>query len=193
VTQPEIDAAWVTICLDAQPVQPVCCFTGGTHILTADGSEQPIKQVRVGDLVLGANGRVNRVIRLVRPLLGERLLYELNGGEPFVTAEHPFRSEDGWKSINPLAMAAENRYLKVGQLRVGDRLLVCKGCLVPTAAASPGPGDCLELIVGSVELLALRGHHADPSTPLFNLLLNGDHSYMADGFLVHNKGGGLYG
>ena len=38
-------------------------------------------------------------------------------------------------------------------------------------------------------LRALDARAADPVTPLFNLLLDGDHAYFADAYLVHNKGG----
>lgn len=36
------------------------------------------------------------------------------------------------------------------------------------------------------EIAAVR---ADPETVVYNLLLDGDHTYFADGYLVHNKAG----
>lgn len=191
ITSADISSGTKTICLAAQSgstgsTGSTCCFVDSTMIMMADGSEQPIDQVRVNDLVLGAEGRVNRVIHVFRPILGERQLYALNDGTAFVTAEHPFLTEDGWKSIDPQATRAENHNLEVGRLAIGDRLVLCKGCLIPTGSSCHS-GECLELDTDSIELRAIRGHQASASTPLFNLLLDGDHTYVADGYLVHNK------
>ena len=58
-----------------------------------------------------------------RVTLGARRLYGFDGGPLFVTAEHPFMTDTGWKSINPSATAAENDSLKVGALAPGDALV----------------------------------------------------------------------
>ena len=29
-------------------------------------------------------------------------MYSINGGKAFVTAEHPFKTIDGWKAIDPI-------------------------------------------------------------------------------------------
>jgi hypothetical protein len=38
-----------------------------------------------------------------------------------------------------------------------------------------------------VPLQRLVGHPADPATPLYNLRVAGDHTYVAADLLVHNK------
>lgn len=188
VTAADISAGWVTICLDATPVTtPPCCFTGETLVLMADGSEQPIERVQPGDSVLGNTGLVNRVLRVMKPLLGRRLLYSLNGSTPFVTSEHPFLSDVGWKAIDPKATLEEGCGVQVSRLMVGDRLLVCKGCLAPAGSSYAG-GEPAEIDIGVVELESLHASEAAPTMPLFNLLLEGDHTYIAGGFVVHNKG-----
>ncbi len=94
-------AAPVTVDFDLDwPVLKVAqadssCFTGDTRILMADGQEKPIRAVRVGDLVMGTGGRANRVVSIGRPVLGNRLLYSINGGPHFVTSEHPFMTATG--------------------------------------------------------------------------------------------------
>ena len=190
VTQSDIAAGWVTICLDPTPIVD-CCFTGDTQVLMADGSELPIRRIRPGDCVLGNNGLLNRVVRVLLPVLGQRLLYSLNGSPPFVTAEHPFLSEKGWKAIDPQALLREGCELNVRQLTPGDRLVVCKGCLAP---AGPSCSDePAEIELDALALRSRRSFKFDSSTPLFNLVLDGDHTYIARGFVVHNKnGGGLY-
>ena len=154
------------------------CFTAGTPILMADGSQRAIEQIGLGDLVVGRRGRVNRVVRCERTVLGARRLYALNGGRPFVTAEHPFLTAEGWKAFDPEATRRENARLLVASLQLGDHL--CRGAL-------PVGGGPFVQRTTTLELLAATG--ADPSTPLFNLLLDGDHSYVADGWIVHNKDG----
>ena len=89
----------------------------------ADGTSRAIEDVHPGDFVLGSKGQANRVAGVEMPKLGSRSLYGFNGGGMFVTAEHPFSTEDGWKSIDPSATARENSALSVGRLAIGDRLL----------------------------------------------------------------------
>ena len=158
------------------------CFIAGTPILMADGSQRPIEQLGLGDLVVGRRGRINRVVRCERTLLGARRLYALNGGRPFVTAEHPFLTAEGWKALDPEATRRENARLLVASLQLGDQL--CRGAL-------PVGGGPFVQRTTTLELLSATG--ADPSTPLFNLLLDGDHSYVADGWIVHNKDGNADG
>jgi hypothetical protein len=162
------------------------CFTGDTRITLPDGSERPVALIRKGDFVLGRSGQSNRVIGIERPLLGGRKLYALNGGVPFVTAEHPFLTAAGWKAIDPEATAAENPKLVVGRLEVKDVLLKLQTCAVPVGP-SGSSGESIEVVLESIPLVSMNARHADPATPLYNLLLEGDHAYFANGLLVHNK------
>ena len=165
------------------------CFTAGTLILMADGSERPIEALRAGDLVVGRRGRINRVAQRERTSLGARRLYAINGGRPFVTAEHPFLTAEGWKAFDPEATRRENDLLRVGSLRLGDRL--CRGAFRVLGGERRMPeatvGGLFVQHTTTLELLSAIA--ADPSTPLYNLLLDGDHSYVADGWIVHNKEG----
>jgi hypothetical protein len=43
---------------------------------------------------------------------------------------------------------------------------------------------------GKVKVDAVNYIDADDSTQLYNFVLDGDHTYHANGYLVHNKGGG---
>lgn len=169
------------------PCPPYSCFTGETRIAMADGTSKPIDQVAIGEMVLGRDG-VNRVVEIERPRLGSRLLYALNDGPFFVTAEHPFLTENGWKSVDPAATAAENSALVVGRLAVGDRLVALVGAAIPVVAGNTG--ICEEHWLPDIETVALgsiTGISADPATTLYNLRLDGDHAYFANDLLVHNK------
>jgi hypothetical protein len=185
VTQAEVNSGWVTICLTAVPV--VTCFTGDTLVLMTDGSEKAIARVKSGELVLGRDGRVNRVTFVETPVLGSRRLYALNGSVPFVTSEHPLWCETGWHAIDPSATALENPTLRVNPLRTGDRLMVTR-----TVAVMAGGGGRMEPVLEPVTLDRLEPFEADPALKLYNLLLDSDHTYFANGFMAHNKGGGVY-
>lgn len=165
------------------------CFTAGTMILMADGSQRPIESVAVGDQVLGRRGRVNAVRACERTVLGDRRLYALNGGRLFVTAEHPFLTVEGWKALDPEATRRENAALDVGALQIGDQLCCASVRTVGGERRLTAAGPGILFMQATATLEALAAVTAAPETPLFNLLLDGDHSYVADGWIVHNKDG----
>ncbi len=177
-----------------QPVLKVAfadssCFTAGTLVLMADGTQRPIESLRAGDLVMAGDGTANRVVAVETPRLGNRLLYAIDGGEAFVTAEHPFLTAEGWKSIDPSETARENAALRVGRLRVGDRLARAVGPQRPASHGALALAMVAELEIAYLPLRRLRAIAGEPGQTLYNLILDGDHAYFANGFLVHNKGG----
>lgn len=165
------------------------CFVAGTRVAMADGASRLIELVGAGDRVIGRDGRVNTVLGVARPVLGERELYALNGGPAFVTAGHPFLTVDGWKAVDPDAARAAVPGLSVGRLVVGDRILALAGVLAPAMAGGVGFGGeaAVEVRLEPTALRSLEGRWAEPATPLFNLHVDGDHSYLANELVVHNK------
>ncbi|MFM4824299.1 Hint domain-containing homing endonuclease [Aeromonas bivalvium] len=159
------------------------CFVAGTRILMADGSERPIETLQAGEQVLDQHGQINRILAVERVILGNRRLYGLNHLPPFFTAEHPFLSTRGWVAISPAMTRAEQPTLAVQPLFTGMRIL-CG----PAAVALTGN---LALAAQPAELLVESLYWVDspPTTALFNLILDGSHSYIANSLIVHNKGG----
>lgn len=164
-----------------------CCFTAETLVAMADGTSRPIEHIVVGDLVLGNAGLINRVVEIERPPLGQRHLYALNESNFFVTAEHPFMTEQGWKSIDPAALAKKGSTLPVARLTVGDRLLTLAAVAVPVGGGKAISGEVIDVRIDTVALESLVGQAADPATQLYNLRLNGNHTYFANNLLVHNR------
>ncbi len=121
------------------------------------------------------------------PQLGSRLLYALNDGDAFVTAEHPFMTDEGWKAIDPLATSRENPALIVGNLQVGDRLHVLSGVLAAVGAGVGSGGSSVAIDVAPIELHRIDQQTADATTVVYNLRLDGNHTYFANDLLVHNK------
>ncbi|EHK5437186.1 hypothetical protein I8Y03_000371 [Aeromonas hydrophila] len=158
------------------------CFVAGTRILMADGEDRPIETLRVGERVRDQYGRSNRILAIERVQLGERRLYGLNRLAPFFTAEHPFLTTRGWAAIAPAMTRTENPTLAVLPLFTGMHLL---------GWSEHGSAGSLALAPHPTPLLveSLCWLDAPPTTALFNLILDGSHSYVANGLIVHNKDG----
>ena len=163
-----------------------CCFSGDTPVLMADGTVRPIARIRAGDRVMNRSGRANLVIGLEAVPLAGRRLYAINELTPFFTGEHPFLAPGGWKAADPTAAAREVRLLRITPMQTGDLLVAARhGMAESQGATALAP----RLILGVERIVTLRSVRPDTDLTVFNLLLDGDHSYVANGFIVHNKGG----
>lgn len=155
------DLAWA--CGDSTQ-NYMTCFVADTQVDMADGTKKNIQDVKIGDVLKGETSN-NTVLGFHRPNLDGKV-YSFNGGRYFVTEEHPFKTTDGWKSINPNKTRTENIGITVTELKVGDTLVTDHGL---------------------VKLTSIDGKVESPDTQLYNFKLTGDRTYYADGYLVHNK------
>lgn len=180
---------WMPVSLNRTPPPPNSCFTGDVKIVMEDGSEKDIADLRPGDFVLGRHGKINQVIGIENPTLGSRSLFGFNGNEPFVTAEHPFLTDKGWQSIDPLATSLENSSIPVTALQANDQLVKFQVIQVSKRqlAGHPEEGH-INVTLYKENLSSIKAYKKDPDTPLYNLLLNGNNTYFANRYLVHNKG-----
>jgi len=148
------------------------CFIAGTKVTMSDGTFKNIENIVVGDKVKG-HKEDNTVIKLDPTLLADRKLYSFNDNEHyFFTSEHPFMTEEGWKSIKPEKTKERDgvelyEQLK-GELKIGDKLVTDNG---------------------SVEIKDIKSKEiSNPEMPLYNFNVSNDNSYIADNYVVHNKG-----
>lgn len=152
------------------------CFVAGTLVEMADGSQKPIEAIRIGDAVRGEGG-FNNVMK-VQLYQSDEPIYSFNHGTFFITAEHPVRTTQGWKAIDPELTRREYRKAaeKAGNRSILDTITQLK------------EGD---IIIGAnnkkitLRKLVKRDHAGTPQT-LYNLSLDGDHTHYANGILVHN-------
>ena len=142
------------------------CFIAWTKVTMADGSQKNIEDVEIWEKVLWSNGTINTVLWFHRPLLWEKELWSINGWEYFVTAEHPFMTTEWWKSLNPELTKIWMENLPVWLLKVGDTLITENW---------------------NIEIYSLDAKKSSEDTQLYNFKLDGDHTYYADNYLVHNK------
>jgi intein/homing endonuclease len=111
-----------------------------------------------------------------------------------VTPEHPFMTRAGWKSAAPEATFAENNSFPVGALKVGDELVRLETVTTrakPMVVAFGGTmqAPSVEVLVETKFSLleSMVPQDGDPFTTVYNLRLDGNHTYFANSYLVHNK------
>ena len=165
-----------------KPVIDPTCFSAGTRITLSDYSEKFIEDVEVGDEVLGWDGEKlvpAKVLRLdndhtvsahasaCEKLGDEPSLYTINDTGIEFTPEHPFLTQEGWKSLVPDPNQEPYKTeQEPKELKVGDSIL------------RNGVWE---------EITEIRVVRSNPDEPVYNLVIDGVHSYVADGIIVHNK------
>jgi hypothetical protein len=131
--------------------------------MMANGDKKNIEDIHLGDKLLDSDGNEVTVIKLLpKDYYGD--IYSINGGPYFFTPNHPFLSLDGWKSLSPDETKKESPDLAVTKLKVGDVLL---------------KKDGIEIIMS----LDSR----PTAEKVYNFMLDGSHTYLADDYKVHNK------
>lgn len=159
-----------------------CCFAAGTKISLSDGSFKNIEDILPGDEVIGwngselSNGKVTKInhnskiadhIERCKELGDEPSYYSINDLNIKCTPEHPFLTPNGWKSISPDPM--QEPFLTEQQpltLEVGDEINY--------------NGDW-------IKVEEIKSIPADINETVYNFTVDGIHSYIADGIIVHNK------
>ena len=140
------------------------CFLPHVLITMADGSQKIITDLEIGDAVRG-HTQINHVLKLA-DFTSDQPVYGFNGGRKFVTGGHPFYTTKGWKAINPRLTPKEGHNVKTTKLKVGDKLLLASG--------------------KSFKILSIDKEESGEHE-LYSPVMDGDHTYYADGYLVHNK------
>ncbi|NUO80147.1 DNA (cytosine-5-)-methyltransferase [candidate division KSB1 bacterium] len=153
------------------------CFPSGTMILTNEGGERPIETMMPGKLVLTHAGVFQRVTQVYcRPYVGKLLEVILEVGKTRLrcTPHHPLYVQRRMSAASELAAVPE--WIAASDLRAGD--LVLKFCARDYTTRDYRSGTWLpiERIEPSYQ----------SSGNVYNLEVENDHSYVANGFAVHN-------
>lgn len=194
---PRVDPSWIPIANPRQPTPPITippipvapiqntrnnngtggggggCFIEGTYITLPDGIKMLIEEVKVGMEILTYNedyeeNEVGIVKSLIQPSASKFILLDFADGTGIqCTPEHPFWIIDkGWSSFDPTS-SMELHDLEVAQLTEGDIAL----------------NEFEEQIVieGITEISYKK------PVKVYNLEIEDNHTYYANGILVHNK------
>ena len=172
-------------CPDISGVTLGPCFLAGALVCLADGSTKPIEDVRVGDVVLGAFGEHNTVLALHRPLLGKNTMTNINN-EHHTSSHHPHVSVDKkFYAVKP-AVVMSDTYGKSHEV-LDEHMKPYQRFL---AGLNPGRVQQLEIgaelktVKGSRVVTFLETYEMTSDTQLYNLVIDGSHTYHVDGYAV---------
>jgi hypothetical protein len=161
------------------------CFFEDAIVTMSNGSTKMIKDVIVGDMVLGAFGEHNQVIALHRPLLGNGTMTNINN-DHHTSSHHPHISMDKqFYSVNPV-LVISNTYGKTHTV-LDENMVPYERFLSglnPERINQMELGVQLKTVEGSKEVTYLETYEMAPDTQLYNLVVSGSHTYYVDGYAV---------
>ena len=168
------------------PCQPGTCFLGSSYTIMADGSRKMIRDVRVGDWLMGAFGEANQVLALEDLILGDRPMFVINythhtsGDHPHVTSNKKF-----------VAIEPDEAFKEWGQwynceLADGSFVMLKNvGFDNPEEKVKEMQiGNVLQTIEGPKTVECIDSYYLPPDTKLYNFVMSGSHTYFADGYAV---------
>lgn len=135
-------------------------FRAGTRVVMAHGETRPVEDLRSGECVLSAGGRVNRVVATFRRPAGDEPLFGLNTSPPFVTGQACFATPAGLKAFDALPADTDLPPPQATRLGLEDRLATQSGVPLRLYDYSVGfaePGEMLHgLVVDGDGLFLVR-------------------------------------
>jgi hypothetical protein len=161
------------------------CFVAGTMIALSNGVTKAIEDVAVGDVVVGAFGELNTVRALHRPRLAGAHLCKING-EHTSTSHHPHIAAD--KSICCVHphIVTKNTYGNTYTVINADGNKESQKMLGLAAdrVQKLNVGTVLQTLTGAKPVTTIEMVNASPFTQLYHLVVDGSHTYTADGYAV---------
>jgi hypothetical protein len=159
------------------------CFTAGTKVTMADGTEKNIEDIQIGDMVMSYNETTNQqeakaVIDIKQPIHNDLVKYTFDkvlvpGNEPeylslTCTHDHPLY-------VNGLNLSSYNPSLTIQRYDIGR----------PIGATETG--DVVNLVDGTTtELFGLK-NLPEVDTQTYIITVEDNHNFYANTILVHNK------
>jgi hypothetical protein len=161
------------------------CFLAGSLVHMSDGSTKCIEDVQVGDQLLGAFGEINAVLALHRPLLGNAQMCTINA-EHSTTSHHPHISLDkrfycGNPDLVLCSTYGRKHIVLDSEGNQVERMLhgLNKERILPLHL-----GIELKTVEGSRPVQTLEMYTLPEDTQLYNLVVDGSHTYHVDGYAV---------
>ena len=149
-----------------------CCFVEGTKVTMFDFTEKNIEDIIIGDIVITYNettgeqepGEVKNIASPIKNNIVEYILS--NGTIVKSTTCHPYWVIDkGWSSKDP-ELTKRLYQFYASQIELNDILLNLKN---------------EEVIINNINILP------ENNVNTYNIQIIGNHTYYANGILVHNK------
>lgn len=163
------------------------CFLAGSVVVMADGSLRLIEDVKIGDYVRGAYGEANKVLAYDRPLLGNRKVYLING-EHRTTDEHTHMRPDRSFGMIDIATWLANENFVMQEVITDDHgtteMWRMPGTDDMTVVCQLALGEEFWTINGPKTFSSLDSFELPQDTQLYNLVLDGSHTYFVEGYCV---------
>jgi hypothetical protein len=126
-------------------------------IVITTEGDKLIEEIEVGEVLIGLDGSENEVLELRRRTVGNRRIASINGSGFFITEDHPIYANGVWTSCSLLSTMMYE------------------------------PKLYSELDMKASDLGNIEYTMVDPNTTVYNFKLDGNNTYTANGFIVHNK------
>lgn len=183
-TRNRTDIAVITNPPPPPPPKGHCCFDPDAKVLMANCTWKAIKDVVEGDKVVGDNGTVNTVIKNKTIGVGTRKMLKLKDSNFYTTDDHLFLTKKGWKTWRPDIVINDadtiNGTLLIGENR--EKSIDLDDYLKKLSVTESGFKE--EFIpYASVEA---ESFDFDPNFIVHDLTLDGNMTYVVEGYVVHN-------
>ena len=165
------------------------CFPAGTLVLMADGTQKPIENIYVGDFVISHTGEKRKVLKIMnRNYTGNMYNLRITGLSNFIsmTGEHPVYVVDDIQTKGCAGFRPGNgSWVQAKNLSVKQRVLIPFGQEQSDGrgkmAYRTKTGFCVPIRKIETEFVS--------NLKVYNIEVEEEHSYVADGIAVHNCGG----
>ena len=167
------------------PPKGHCCFDPNAKVLMADCTWKAIKDVVEGDKVIGDNGVVNTVQKNKTIGVGGRKMLKLKGSTFYTTDDHLFLTKKGWKTWRPDIVLRDSEHTTNGFFLIGDNRVnsIDKDDFLKTVKIVDG--KVVEEFT-PYEPIEAEAHDFAPDYLVHDLTLDGNMTYIVDGYVVHN-------
>lgn len=160
-----------------------CCFDPNAKVLMSDLSYKKISEIVPGDKVIGADGFINTVTQLKTISVGNRKMVKFRDTDFYATNDHLFLTEKGWKTwdpqklidqkaVNAVYLEGENKSRSIDN---EDKMKVVEII----------NNKVVETFVDYKDLGA-EMFDFDPNYVVYDLTLDGNATYIVEGYIVHN-------
>lgn len=161
-----------------------CCFDPDAKVLMANLTWKAIKDVIEGDEVMGDDGEVNKVVRNNKVIVGDRKMMQFKGKSFFTTDDHLFLTEKGWKTWDPNHVM-NDKNTRNKEFLVGDNQFKSIDINDTVKVYDIVDGKLNYKFVPYTDVEPVS-HDFDPYYTVHDLSLEGNLTYIVEGFVAHN-------
>lgn len=155
------------------------CFKAGTKVLTPSGNRN-IEELKIGDEVITGSGNIEKVENILNRHAEDTCNVKVAGiGSIYTTSEHPFLAKQFLYIDNDeMECFSEPSWVKASDLKFGDKVATRNH---EFEKKYDEDNDVIWTTVYSSE--------ATEPYEVYNLTVSNEHTFIANGVVVHNCGG----